>query len=63
MAKVNGVILSNLDALHSRLPQVRDGDRDAIHDARVATRRLRAAIPLVCVGATPAVVEQATPVL
>jgi CHAD domain-containing protein len=63
MAKVNGVILSNLDALHSRLPQVRDGDRDAIHDARVATRRLRAAIPLVGVGATTAVVEQATPVL
>ena len=63
MATVKGVILSNLDALHSRLPLVRDGDRDAIHDARVATRRLRAALPLVSVGTTTAAVEQATPML
>jgi CHAD domain-containing protein len=63
MATVNGTILSNLEALRSRLPPVRDGNRDAIHDARVATRRLRAALPLLCVGATAAVVEQATPML
>jgi CHAD domain-containing protein len=63
MATVNGAILSNLGALHAGLPLVRDRDRDAIHDARVATRRLRAALPLLCVGATTAVVEQATPVL
>ena len=46
MTTVAHVILSNLDALGSRLPLVSDGDADGIHDARVATRRLRAALPL-----------------
>jgi len=63
MATVNRAILSNIDALHSRLPLVCDGDREAIHDARVATRRLRAALPLLSVGAATAVVELATPML
>ena len=38
------VFFSNLDLLLARLPLVRDGDTLAIHDARVATRRLRAAL-------------------
>jgi len=63
MATVNGLILSNIEAVRSRLALVRDGDRDAIHDARVATRRLRAVLPLLGVGAAIAVVEQATPML
>jgi CHAD domain-containing protein len=41
------VFHSNIEVLLSNLPSVRDGDVDAIHDSRVATRRLRAALPLV----------------
>jgi CHAD domain-containing protein len=63
MTTVNGVILSNLEGVRSRLPLIRDGDRDAIHDARVATRRLRAALPLLRVGAATVLIEQATPPL
>lgn len=35
-----------IDQLRAQLPGIRDGDDDAIHDARVATRRLREALPL-----------------
>jgi CHAD domain-containing protein len=56
MATVNDGIrsnfLSNLDALRSCLPGVSEGDGDAIHDARVATRRLRAALSLVSPAGT-----------
>ena len=47
MSTVISAILSNLDELDARIPAIRDGDREAIHDGRVATRRLRAALPLV----------------
>jgi CHAD domain-containing protein len=40
------LIRSQIDRLRDELPGVRDGDDDAIHDARVATRRLREALPL-----------------
>lgn len=65
MATVNDGIrsnfLSNLDALRSCLPRVCEGDGDAIHDARVATRRLRAALPLVSTERAIEGVEQAMP--
>src|SRR4051812_29681342 len=35
-----------LEVLLSHLPGVRDGDVDHVHDARVATRRLRELLPL-----------------
>lgn len=43
-----GVLLKHLGALESEITGVRDGvqDIDPVHDARVASRRLRAAIPL-----------------
>jgi CHAD domain-containing protein len=46
MLAIAEVVLSNLDTLSAKLPLVREGDVDAIHDARVATRRVRAALPL-----------------
>jgi CHAD domain-containing protein len=39
-------ISRNLAILFSTVSGIRDGQSDAIHDARVATRRLRAALPL-----------------
>jgi len=39
--------LIHLRELHERWPAVRDADVEAVHDARVATRRLRAALPFV----------------
>jgi len=54
-------VLSNLDLLRSRLPLVCDGDSDGIHDARVATRRLRAALPLLSAAGTSDGIEQALP--
>jgi len=38
-----------IEVLLSHLPGVRDGDVDAVHDARVATRRLRELLPLTAV--------------
>ncbi len=46
MPRISEVILSNLVTLSAKLPLVREGDVDAIHEARVATRRVRAALPL-----------------
>ena len=46
ISTVVSVIRKNLETLDARLPSIRDGDRDAIHDSRVATRRVRAALPL-----------------
>ena len=39
-------IRQNALRLESKLPAALDGDRDAIHDVRVASRRLRAALPI-----------------
>lgn len=36
-----------LDVLFEQLPRARDGNAEAIHDARVATRRIRGALPVV----------------
>jgi CHAD domain-containing protein len=46
MTPIDRSVRENLRILLSMLPAVRDGNADAIHDARVATRRLRAAAPL-----------------
>ena len=46
MTPIDRSLHDNLRILFSMLPGVRDGNADAIHDARVATRRLRAAAPL-----------------
>jgi CHAD domain-containing protein len=40
-------LAENIDVLVSKLPGIRDGDPEAIHDARVATRRIREALPIV----------------
>ncbi|MGH9311652.1 MAG: CHAD domain-containing protein [Vicinamibacterales bacterium] len=40
------LVRDQLDELSAQLPGVREGSNDAIHDARVATRRLREALPL-----------------
>lgn len=39
-------LAANIEALLAELRGVRDGDADAIHDARVATRRIREALPI-----------------
>jgi CHAD domain-containing protein len=39
-------VREQLDELNTQLPGVRDGSDDAIHDARVAMRRLREGLPL-----------------
>jgi CHAD domain-containing protein len=44
------LIRQRLGALKRALPSVREGDVTAIHEARVATRRLREALPLVATG-------------
>lgn len=38
-------VLNHLHDLEELWPQVRDGDRDAVHEARVTTRRIRAGLP------------------
>ncbi len=40
-------LAANIDVLVAKLSGVRDGDTDSIHDARVATRRIREALPIV----------------
>jgi CHAD domain-containing protein len=42
-------LLDSTLALLDQLPGVRDGNADAVHDARVATRRLRALMPILSV--------------
>jgi CHAD domain-containing protein len=44
--RLDQAISRNLAILFSTISGIRDGQSDAIHDARVATRRLRAALPL-----------------
>src|SRR5258706_9506602 len=46
-------VARNLNALRSQWSGVRDGEIESLHEARVATRRIRAALPLL-VQATPA---------
>lgn len=61
------LLVHQADAFLRHWPGVRDGDAEAIHDARVATRRMRELIPLVAAYFTPSdaeglerVVRQAT---
>jgi CHAD domain-containing protein len=44
------LIRQRLGALMRALPLARDGDIDGVHQARVATRRLREAVPLIARG-------------
>ena len=46
MTQIDRTVDENLRILLSMLPAVCDGNANAIHDARVATRRIRAAAPL-----------------
>ena len=46
------LIRQRLGALSRTLPSARAGDPSAIHQARVATRRLREALPVVARGAS-----------
>ena len=46
----DSILRSRLNELSSLLPAVRDADVDAVHDARVATRRLRELLPIVGIG-------------
>lgn len=51
------LLVDQADEFLRHLPGVRDGDADAIHDARVATRRIRELIPLVAAHFTPSDLE------
>src|SRR5215510_4193341 len=42
VARLQDVAVRQSEELLKNIPGVRDGDADAIHDARVATRRIRA---------------------
>jgi CHAD domain-containing protein len=46
MGTIEHSFATHVDSLLSRLPMVRDGDADAIHAARIATRRLRGILPI-----------------
>jgi CHAD domain-containing protein len=46
MGTIEYAFRTHLDALVSHLPSVREGDADAIHAARIATRRLRGILPI-----------------
>ena len=50
MTPFNTAVSRNLHILFGSMPAVRDGDVDAIHDARVATRRVRALLPIALSG-------------
>ena len=52
MSSIDRAIATNLGVLFRTVPSIRDGDPDAIHDARVATRRLDAALPLAWAGSS-----------
>jgi CHAD domain-containing protein len=47
MSVLNEALQANVSILFSSLPAVRDANTDAIHHARIATRRLRAVVPLI----------------
>jgi hypothetical protein len=47
MAALESLISARADQFFALLPGVRDGLADSIHEARVASRRLRELLPLV----------------
>jgi CHAD domain-containing protein len=53
----SSLLLHQFDLFLSLIPAVRDGDTDAIHDARVATRRIRELLPLSAARFTPSDLE------
>jgi len=57
------LLLRQLHEFFNLLPAVRDGSSDAIHKARVATRRMRAIVPLLAGRFTPADLEHLDSVL
>lgn len=50
MTLLDQTLKTNVSILLSSFPGIRDGNADAIHDGRVATRRLRAVVPLASAG-------------
>lgn len=52
------LLLRQIDGFLQLLPGVRDGQSAAIHDARVATRRMRELVPLVASALTPSDAER-----
>ena len=63
MTPFNAAVSRSLQTFLDSLPAVRDGEVEAIHDARVATRRLRAILPVALSGHPQPYVEQWLPVL
>ena len=53
MTLLDQTLKTNVSILLSSFPGIRDGNADAIHDGRVATRRLRAVVPLASAGGPP----------
>jgi CHAD domain-containing protein len=54
----DGLWRKRLDALHKVWPAFLEGEIEALHKARVASRRIREALPIVGVHASPAKVEK-----
>ena len=52
------LLLRQIEKFQELLPAVRDGGSTAIHDARVATRRMRELVPLVVGGLMPSDTER-----
>ena len=50
MTSLDRAFHTYVDILLSNAPGIREGNRGAVHDARVATRRLRALLPVVTAG-------------
>ena len=59
MTLLNQRLQDNLSILLSSFPGIREGNVDAIHDGRVATRRLRAIVPVASAGGPPVVADDA----
>ena len=50
MTRADSLFRTHLDVLLSNAPGIRDGNAVAVHDARIATRRLRALLPVALAG-------------
>lgn len=48
MKQLDQTLRSQIRILLSTIPGIRDANPDAVHDGRVATRRLRAVLPIAC---------------
>src|SRR5262245_41370487 len=54
------ILRTHTTTLIGALPQVNDGDVDGVHEARVASRRIREVLPLTRQWYRPAVIEDLT---